>query len=174
MAPTTNTLRRSFLRIGLDLQPKKPLHLVRLGRCELNNVILNNLFSRNDQYLSRYQQRNRRAWTAWKMKDRVKDTRLSIWLMVTTMKAKILEWGIYSKDSRARVEGKVDLVQKAKHAYSLFCPSAFVAHDDTSIAKHLQTNMEWTRIGPTRTFQNISQPTPWKGSTVAESTVEAQ
>ena len=37
------------LRIGLDQQPKTPPHLVRFGRHERNDVILNNRFSRNDQ-----------------------------------------------------------------------------------------------------------------------------
>ncbi|CZR52893.1 uncharacterized protein PAC_02770 [Phialocephala subalpina] len=38
-----------FLRIGLDQQLKTPPHLVRFGRRECNDIILNNRFSRNDQ-----------------------------------------------------------------------------------------------------------------------------
>ncbi|KAH8889934.1 kinase-like protein [Thozetella sp. PMI_491] len=37
------------LRIGLDQQPKSPPYLVRFGRREHNDVILNKRFSRNDQ-----------------------------------------------------------------------------------------------------------------------------
>jgi hypothetical protein len=40
---------KSFLRIGLDQQPKTPPHLARFGRRECNDVILNIRFSRNDQ-----------------------------------------------------------------------------------------------------------------------------
>lgn len=54
-------------------------------------------------------------------------------------------------------------------------PSSFVSSPipnlvNGTVHSPVPTPMEWARIGPTRSFQNISHPTPRKGSTVLQPT----